>query len=141
VSYRVKLTGAQPQPRAEVESYLQRLPDMRKDADVYLYTDAEEDVGIEVRIEVEGENARGLEVHVPIRVSEAAGERAASFCAGLAQRFGWEAKDAATGAPLSSADMQRRFSGGSLVPAKTGGCLSVFLLIFAAGQGALDLLR
>jgi hypothetical protein len=141
VSYRVTLTGAQPQPRAEVENYLQKLPDMRRDADVYLYTDTEEDVGIEVRVEAEGERARGLEVHVPIRVSEAAAERVASLCVGLAQRFGWEVKDAATGAPLSSAEMQRRFSGGSLVPAKTGGCLSVLALIFSAGAGALDLLR
>jgi hypothetical protein len=141
VSYRVKLTGAQPQPRAEVESYLQTLPDMRKDADIYLYTDTEEDVGIEIRVDAEGESAQGLEVHVPIKVSEAAGERVASLCAGLAQRFGWEVKDAVTGAPFSSADMQRRFSGGSLVPAKTGGCLSVFLLIFAPGLWALDLLR
>ncbi len=125
MSYSVTVRGASPAPREEVEEYLAKLPDVRLGAGVFLYTDEEEDVSVEIRTIGEGENVDRLDVTVPVAVSGETAERVTTFCDGLAHRFGWRIQDRITGAPMSDSDLRRRFSGESV---KTGGCLSALSL-------------
>jgi len=125
MSYRVRVQGASAKPRDEVEAYLSRLPGVRREAEAFLYADEEEDVTIEIRAEGDAAQVNRLDVIVPVEVSAAAAERLAAFCAGLANRFGWQALDAVSGAALSENDLRRRFAGTPLVPPQASGCFSI----------------
>lgn len=131
MSARVRVQGTAARPRAEVDAYLSRLPGVRQEADVFLYTDEEEDVTIEIRPAGDGAQVSRLDVTVPVEVSAQTAERLAAFCVGLANRFGWQMRDATTDTSLGERDLQRRFAGTPLVPPRASGCFSalVFLIL------------